>query len=72
MKAVPIQSEMFKRVDGAIIQCIVRPKYTDAFIKLGFVESIDKLPKTRQKKVSKDGNSDQRGSNQGSLSINPH
>ena len=50
MSAVQIQSEMFKRVDGEIIQCIIRPKYHDAFIKLGFADSIEQLPKQRQRK----------------------
>ena len=50
MSAIKIRSEMFKRVEGEIIQCIIRPKYHDAFIKLGFAESIEQLPKQRQKK----------------------
>jgi anti-anti-sigma regulatory factor len=50
MKAIPITSQMFKRVDGEIIQCIIRPKYHDAFIKLGFADSIEQLPKQRQRK----------------------
>ena len=50
MKAIPITSELFKRVDGEIIQCIIRPKYHAAFIKLGFADSIEQLPKQRRKK----------------------
>tara|TARA_R110000851_G_scaffold326445_3_gene495126 strand:- start:711 stop:887 length:177 start_codon:yes stop_codon:yes gene_type:complete len=51
MSAVKIRIDMFKRVDGDIIQCIIRPKHHNAFIKLGFAESIEKLPKQRKKKA---------------------
>lgn len=70
MAATPIRSDMFKRVDGEIIQCIIRPKYHDAFIKLGFADSIEQLPKTRKKKVSQDGGDNQGRSNEGRLSVN--
>lgn len=70
MSAVQIRSDMFKRVDGEIIQCIIRPKHHDAFIKLGFADSIEQLPKTRKKKVSQNGGDNQGQSNQGRLSAN--
>lgn len=50
---------MFKRVDGEIIQCTIKPKHHEVFTKLGFVDDVSKLPKTRQKKAKIDkGNSD--------------
>ena len=41
---------MMKRVDGDIIQCTIKPKHHDAFMKLGFVDNVDRLPKQKQKK----------------------
>jgi hypothetical protein len=50
---------MMKRVDGAVIQCTIKPTHYEAFSKLGFVDHVDKLPKTRQKKVKANGDSNE-------------
>lgn len=72
MKVGLHRCDMYKRVDGEIIQCTIRHIYCDAFAKLGFVDHVDKLPKARKKKVNRNGSDNQGRSNQGSLSANTH
>ena len=61
---------MMKRIDGEIIQCTIKPKHHAAFTKLGFVDHIDRLPKTRQKKVKADDSDNKGRAEQGSLPVN--